>query len=104
MDDCMEMVRHQAELQDADLRVMGIDMQQFIHDGIAKVGAIDSSIEGVVAGEVERAKEGRTVRCDQNHVIDADSTPRVTVILPMPIIVHRSKFGAKVRKINEIRK
>lgn len=77
---------------------MGIDMQQLIHNGIAEVGAVDSSLEGIVAWEVERAKDGRMVRCDQNHVIDAHSTPRVAEVLPMPIIVHRSKFDAKVRK------
>ena len=64
MKDGVEMVGHEAELKDADLGVIGVDMQQFIDDGIAEVGALNGGLRRIIVGDEERAEEWFAVGCD----------------------------------------
>ena len=94
------MVGHQAELQDADLGVVGVDMYQLINDRVAEVGAEDGGLGRVVIGDVEVAEERFAVRGDERHVIDADTAPCSSIFLPMPRFCHRSEILCKGTKNN----
>lgn len=54
--------KHEAELEDADLGVIGVDMQQLIDDGVAEVGALNGGLRWIVVWDEKRAKEGLAVR------------------------------------------
>lgn len=98
MDNGVEMIGHQAEMQDTDLGVVGVDMYQLVDDRVAEVGAEDGGLGGVVVGDDKVAEERLAVRGNERHVIDADATPCSSVFLPMPRFCHRSEILCKGTK------
>ena len=95
MDDGVEVIWHQTELQDARFGVIIVNIEQFVNDRIAKVGAIDGGLGRIVVGDDKAAEDLFAVRGDERHVIDADTTPCPSVFLPMPRFCHRSKIWCK---------
>ena len=95
MDDGVEMIRHEAELKNARLGVIIMNVEQLVDDCIAKVGTVDDGLDRVVVGGDKVAEELFAIRSDECQVIDADTTPSSSVFLPMPRFCHCSEFWSK---------
>lgn len=95
VDDGVEMIGHQTKLQDARFWVIIVNIEQFVNDRIAKFGAVNRGFGRVVARDNKIAEDRFAIRGDERHMIDADTTPSSSVILPMPRFCHRSEICCK---------
>lgn len=101
----VEVVRHEAVLEQFDLGVSLGDLGEVVNDGSAEFGALHVGLHGFVVGDDEFAQQGVAGRYHKDHVVDADAAPSAAVLLPMPSVVcHVRQIGAKLHKKSEIRK
>ena len=101
----VEVVRHEAVLEQFDLGVSLGDLGEVVNDGSTEFGALHVGLHGFVVGDDEFAQQGVAGRYHKDHVVDADAAPSSAVLLPMPSVVcHVRQFGAKLHKKSEIRK
>ena len=95
----VEVVRHEAVLEQFDLGVSLGDLGEVVNDGFAEFGALHVGLHGVVIGDDEFAQQGGAGRYHKDHVVDADAAPSAAVLLPMPSVVcHVRKILCKVTK------
>ena len=95
----MKMVRHEAVLQETDLRVTLGDLSQVVDNSFAEFRALDIGLRRVVLGTFQFSENRLTRRNYQNHVIDAYAVPCMTVFLPMPVVLlHLRQFWRKGTK------
>ena len=83
----VEVVRHEAVLEQFDLGVSLGDLGEVVNDGFAEFGALHVGLHGVVVGDDEFAQQGVSGRYHKDHVVDADAAPSAAVLLPMPSVV-----------------
>ena len=101
----VEVVRHEAVLEQFDLGVSLGDLGEVVNDGSAEFGALHVGLHGFVVGDDEFTQQGVAGRYHKDHVVDADAAPSAAVLLPMPSVVcHVRQFGTKLHKKSEIRK
>ena len=84
---CVQVVRHEAVLEQFDLGVSLGDLGEVVNDGFAEFGALHVGLHGVVVGDDEFAQQGVAGRYHKDHVVDADAAPSAAVLLPMPSVV-----------------
>ena len=97
----VQVVRHEAVLEQFDLGVALGDLGEVVNDGFAEFGALHIGLHGVVVGDDEFAQQGVAGRYHKDHVVDADAAPSAAVLLPMPSIVcHVRQFLAQSYKKN----
>ena len=95
----VQVVRHEAVLEQFDLGVALGDLGEVVNDGFAEFGALHVGLHGVVVGDDEFAQQGVAGRYHKDHVVDADAAPSAAVLLPMPSVVcHVRKILCKVTK------
>lgn len=95
----VQVVRHEAVLEQFDLGVALGDLGEVVNDGFAEFGALHVGLHGVVIGDDEFAQQGGAGRYHKDHVVDADAAPSAAVLLPMPSVVcHVRKILCKVTK------
>ena len=85
--DGVQVVRHEAVLEQFDLGVSLGDLGEVVNDGFAEFGALHVGMHGVVFGDDEFAQQGVAGRYHKDHVVDADAAPSAAVLLPMPSVV-----------------
>ncbi len=83
----VEVVRHEAILEQFDLVVSFGDLGEVVNDGFAEFGALHVGLHGVIVGDDEFAQQGVAGRYHKDHVVDADAAPSAAVLLPMPSVV-----------------
>ena len=83
----VQVVRHEAVLEQFDLGVALGDLGEVVNDGFAEFGALHVGLHGVVVGDDEFAQQGVAGRYHKDHVVDADAAPSAAVLLPMPSVV-----------------
>ncbi len=88
MQNGMEMVWHQAILEKPNFRVKDGNPGKIVNDGFTEIRTLDKCLCWVILGNLEFAEERFTGWYHQNHVVDTNSMPCVTIFLPMPIVVH----------------
>ena len=95
----VQVVRHEAVLEQFDLGVALGDLGEVVNDGFAEFGALHIGLHGVVVGDDEFAQQGVAGRYHKDHVVDADAAPSAAVLLPMPSVVcHVRQIWRKVTK------
>ncbi len=87
VEDGMQVVRHEAVLEQFDLGVSLGYLGEVVNDGFAEFGALHVGLHGVVVGDDEFAQQGVAGRYHKDHVVDADAAPSAAVLLPMPSVV-----------------
>lgn len=90
----VQVVRHEAVLEQFDLGVSLGDLGEVVNDGFAEFGTLHVCLHGIVVGDDEFAQQGVAGGYHKDHVVDADAAPSVAVLLPMPSVV------CHVRKIS----
>ena len=85
--DGVQVVRHEAVLEQFDLGVAFGDLGEVAYDGFAEFGALHVGLHGVIVGDDEFAQQGFAGRYHKDHVVDADAAPSAAVLLPMPSVV-----------------
>ena len=83
----VQVVRHEAVLEQFDLGVSLGDLGEVVNDGFAEFGTLHVCLHGVVVGDDEFAQQGGAGRYHKDHVVDADAAPSAAVLLPMPSVV-----------------
>ena len=83
----VQVVRHEAVLEQFDLGVAFGDLGEVAYDGFAEFGALHVGLHGVIVGDDEFAQQGFAGRYHKDHVVDADAAPSAAVLLPMPSVV-----------------
>ena len=98
---CVQVVRHEAVLEQFDLGVSLGDLGEVVYDGFAEFGALHVGLHGVVVGDDEFAQQGFAGRYHKDHVVDADAAPSAAVLLPMPSVVFhvRQILAQRYKKI-----
>ena len=110
MENGVEVVRHEAILEQFDLGVSLGDMGEVVNDGSAEFGALHVGLHGVIVGDDEFA-EKRLARGDYHgDMIQTGAFPHRVGLLPLPcVVIHTTEFslpqgrdyfsnsGAKVR-------
>ena len=86
VENCVQVVRHEAVLEQFDLGVSLGDLGEVVNDGFAEFGALHVGLHGVVVGDDEFAQQGFAGGYHKDHVVDADAAPSAAVLLPMPSV------------------
>ena len=90
----MQMVWHQTELQDANLRIMPAHHIQLIHHGIAQRRALYARQRRVAVRNHQAAQQRLARGHRQRHMIHPDAPPCRTRLLPVPAFLFRHVLSA----------
>jgi hypothetical protein len=85
MDDSMQVVWHQAELQNADGRIVPAHHVQLIDNSITQSRPLYSSIRGNAIRNYQSSKQRFTRRHRQRDMIHPNTTPCRPRFLPSPL-------------------
>ena len=83
----MYMIRHNAKLQDANLRMYILNMKDSMDDFFAEICALDEGLRRIVIRNNKRAQQGFPRRDSQCDMVDPNTFPRRFRFLPRPLIV-----------------
>ena len=88
----MQMVGHQAELQNPNVRIVPAHHIELINDCIAQCRTLHSRLRRVVLSYHQRAQQRLARRHSQRNMINANTPPCRTRLLPLPLFFCHTGF------------
>lgn len=89
VDNEMQMVRHKAELENTDCRIMPAHNKQLINNSIAQCHPLNLGMRRVIIRNHQRPEQRLTCRHSQRDVIHPDAPPCSPRLLPLPLLFFR---------------